>query len=247
MWEYGEAGIYCNIMSVFAIDEKHVLAVGSADRIGFIMRSEDGGLTWDFENPSTSESFNVVYFKDRYNGWIIGRGNVLLKTTDGGNEWTPQNLPYRETLRSIFFIDRLNDAEVASGRFRQDLFFPAARAAGQAAAAARAPRGHPAARLALRGQARPQDQPTRTRRRRCRARPHHGVSLARQRARARERDRACSCSPRATRSRPQRCRSFCRAAPRRIDSSVPRELTLPEILDDLERQLIPKATRRPAA
>jgi photosystem II stability/assembly factor-like uncharacterized protein len=95
-------------MSVFAIDEKHVLAVGSADRIGFIMRSEDGGLSWDFENPSTSESFNVVYFKDSYNGWIIGRGNVLLRTTDGGNEWTPQDLPYRETLRSIFFINRLN-------------------------------------------------------------------------------------------------------------------------------------------
>ena len=25
MWEYGEAGIYCNMVSVFAIDEKHAL------------------------------------------------------------------------------------------------------------------------------------------------------------------------------------------------------------------------------
>ena len=40
------------------------------------MRSEDGGLTWDFENPSTSESFQTVFFRDAYNGWIIGRGNV---------------------------------------------------------------------------------------------------------------------------------------------------------------------------
>jgi photosystem II stability/assembly factor-like uncharacterized protein len=93
---------------VFAADANRVWAVGSG-RYGFIMESEDGGSTWDYQNPSQSiRSFSRVFFTDRQYGWILGAGNVLLRTTDGGTNWSPRNVDTPNRLQSLFFVDRMN-------------------------------------------------------------------------------------------------------------------------------------------
>ena len=79
---------------------------------------------------------------------------------------------------------------VADGKFQEDLVLPAERHPDRAAAAARAARGHPGARRALRPQARAADRPAHRADRRRRAGGAAAVRLAGQRARAGEHDRA---------------------------------------------------------
>ncbi|HIK01840.1 TPA: hypothetical protein H1008_01880, partial [archaeon] len=54
---------------------------------GLILKSTDGGDSWEEQDSGTTERLNTVYFTSIDIGFAAGLGGTLLKTTDGGDEW----------------------------------------------------------------------------------------------------------------------------------------------------------------
>lgn len=92
-------------------DKRRGLVVGSVlNRAGavvdsLVMRTEDGGQTWQRVNvPSKAELFHVDYHGSS-NGWIVGDEGVILATVDGGDTWIQQNSRTRLALFNVDFRD----------------------------------------------------------------------------------------------------------------------------------------------
>ncbi|MDH7514699.1 MAG: YCF48-related protein [Bacteroidota bacterium] len=62
-----------------------VWAVGDA---GTIVKSSDGGWTWQVQNSGTQLPLYAVCAVDALRAWACGSGGVILRTTDGGAVWT---------------------------------------------------------------------------------------------------------------------------------------------------------------
>lgn len=62
---------------------------------------------WESQNsPVAGIEFHCVKFIDTQNGWIVGKGGVILKTTDGGQHWVPPlSSPTSTDLFGVDFID----------------------------------------------------------------------------------------------------------------------------------------------
>jgi photosystem II stability/assembly factor-like uncharacterized protein len=82
--------------SVFAIDKENAFAVGAVLRDFYsyknaiILKTTNGGLTWDEKIIDSIFVLKSVYFNNNNIGWAVGNSS-LLKTTDGGLDWYPQN------------------------------------------------------------------------------------------------------------------------------------------------------------
>ena len=56
---------------------------------GTVIKTEDGGKTWEPRESGTSEWLNSVAFAgDGRNGWIVAPGTILF--TNDGDGWTPE-------------------------------------------------------------------------------------------------------------------------------------------------------------
>lgn len=77
---------------------------------GLIIKTTDGGQTWNTQTSGTPEDLMEVYFIDQNNGWVIGDwnniGNTLLKTTNGGSTWqlTDPDLTTKRYYEDIQFV-----------------------------------------------------------------------------------------------------------------------------------------------
>jgi len=82
----------------------------------FIMRSNDGGTTWDsigLNNPVNTYSISEMHFTDVQNGYAGGLKNnsqCLLKTTDNGSTWTEAtpDISMIEPLTALSFVNTLS-------------------------------------------------------------------------------------------------------------------------------------------
>lgn len=110
---FDSANIFRNI---FAATPNDVFSTGTDPNFGeyFLLRSDDGGTTWDSIVLNTGADDYQVYelfFADANNGFIGGRKNNatqnMQKTIDNGTTWTditpdPSSI---ETISSIYFLD----------------------------------------------------------------------------------------------------------------------------------------------
>lgn len=90
---------------VEALDAQTALVVGYA---GKILRTADGGMTWDVIPSGVDKALYGVDFTDPQNGWICGQSGLILHTTDGGKSWTRQSTP---TPVYLFAIDMVSPTE----------------------------------------------------------------------------------------------------------------------------------------
>jgi len=82
---------------------------------GKVMRSTNGGSTWQPQNFDPDIVFNSVFFSDLQTGWLVGSNGTILKTSNGGQSWQNQNSGINEYLKSVHFTDTLNGWVVVSG------------------------------------------------------------------------------------------------------------------------------------
>ena len=70
--------------TVFFLDSKRGWAGGDD---GFLIRTEDGGVTWTSQRVATTDAINDIYFRDKERGFLIA-GNAIFRTDDEGTQWS---------------------------------------------------------------------------------------------------------------------------------------------------------------
>jgi len=98
-------------------DTLHGIAVGW-DRP--ILRTENGGSTWDVVFTPDGKSKTDVVLVDSLRAWLVGTpwvdSSALIDgTTDGGRTWTVQNPVTNQCLYSVSFVDRRQGWAVGMG------------------------------------------------------------------------------------------------------------------------------------
>ncbi len=96
VWTRQRAGTMAWLHAVFFLDQNHGWAAGSR---GILLRTVDGGKSWQASPSSTEDVVRDIFFVDQQNGWMVCEVNVyqletkedprayLMKTTDGGGHW----------------------------------------------------------------------------------------------------------------------------------------------------------------
>jgi photosystem II stability/assembly factor-like uncharacterized protein len=94
-----------------------VVAVG--DR-GYIVLSDDNGVTWRRAKSPPAPLLTAVDFVDAKHGWAVGHDSVILATADGGETWSQQfSAPadQRPLLDVLFLDEKTGFAVGAYGAF----------------------------------------------------------------------------------------------------------------------------------
>lgn len=87
----------------------------AAGEAGTIIRTTDGGNTWEVQNSTVQTFISDIFFLDKNLGWattiedVFPFNSIIIKTTNGGEDWIAENFPdSSEYIRTIFFFDSLN-------------------------------------------------------------------------------------------------------------------------------------------
>ncbi len=96
-------------LSIRFADRRRGIVVGSVlnedERVidSLVMRSEDGGESWErVIVPSKTELFHL-HFDGSSRAWIVGDEGMILATTDGGASWRQQQSDTKQALYNVFF------------------------------------------------------------------------------------------------------------------------------------------------
>ncbi|HEX8558565.1 MAG TPA: YCF48-related protein [Pyrinomonadaceae bacterium] len=96
-WGRQRTGTFAWLHAVFFVDERRGWAAGGK---GALLRTSDGGETWEAAGRPTTDTLRDVFFGDAETGWLVCQRpdfgpsqegeplSYLLKTADGGATWT---------------------------------------------------------------------------------------------------------------------------------------------------------------
>jgi len=87
---------------VYAITPDVVIVTGSN---GTILKTTDGGTTWQQKNSGTSQDLGKIQFPTSDIGYVIEASGKLLKTTDSGETWFPISI---ENISAIYSLSCIN-------------------------------------------------------------------------------------------------------------------------------------------
>ena len=73
--------------------------------LGVILKTEDGGNTWQHQSSGTNRDLFGLYFVNEKQGWVVGDGGLILHTQDGGQDWKIQKRIGERWLYSVYFVD----------------------------------------------------------------------------------------------------------------------------------------------
>ncbi len=99
-WIQQNSGTNLQLRDVFFINENLGWVVGSQ---GKVLKTTDGGNSWQNISINTSVSLNSVWFVSSEIGFIAGSNGLAFKTIDGGTTWNSFNLGYNIILNEIQF------------------------------------------------------------------------------------------------------------------------------------------------
>jgi photosystem II stability/assembly factor-like uncharacterized protein len=63
-------------------------ACGSPVNTSNVIKTTNGGITWDTLTTPFSSTYNEMYWQDVQNGWAVGNSGHIFRTTNGGTTWT---------------------------------------------------------------------------------------------------------------------------------------------------------------
>lgn len=82
-----------------------------------ILRTTDGGDTWDRINETERGGLHSFFFLDREHGWMVNSYGFIESTTDGGETWSVQrtNNDGILDLQDVYFTDEFSGWAVSAG------------------------------------------------------------------------------------------------------------------------------------
>jgi len=105
-WVPLNSGTANNLRSVHFVDADNGFAVGDS---GTILKTIDGGATWNNPVSGTSEQLNSVFFADATTCYTVGWSNdttsTILKSSDGGFSWHNSSTGAEFSFESVYFTD----------------------------------------------------------------------------------------------------------------------------------------------
>jgi photosystem II stability/assembly factor-like uncharacterized protein len=111
-WQKLQSPVNVTLRYLHFVDSLTGWAAGEA---GTIIRTTDGGDSWEIQNSTVQTFIMDVFFVDKNFGWALTLRDefpftsILLKTTNGGDEWQADTFPdTTKLIRTIFFFDSLN-------------------------------------------------------------------------------------------------------------------------------------------
>ncbi len=108
-WSRVNSPVYTrHFNKIVFIDSLNAFIAGgrqSNDSIQTIMKSIDGGNTWNIVYDQLGYWLRSIYFLDLQRGFAVGEHGTILKTTDGGASWLPQASPIQRNFNAITFIN----------------------------------------------------------------------------------------------------------------------------------------------
>ncbi len=92
------------------------IAVGySSPSIGFLMRTTNGGNSWQTIKDDFNGALHSISFADSMNGLAVGSGGLIVRTVDGGETWSFVPRVNDQTLNGVHFYDSSNAIAVGFG------------------------------------------------------------------------------------------------------------------------------------
>jgi photosystem II stability/assembly factor-like uncharacterized protein len=82
---------------------------------GIILRTTDGGTSWQTQSSGTTVYLNDVSFTDANNGTVVGDNGIILRTTNGGSTWQSQSSGTTYILHGVSFTDANTGTVVGQG------------------------------------------------------------------------------------------------------------------------------------
>ncbi|HUI30808.1 MAG TPA: YCF48-related protein [Candidatus Acidoferrales bacterium] len=79
---------------------------------GIILKTTDGGITWQSENSTTGESLWGICFTSALVGCAVGTNGVILKTSTGGSGWSSK---VSHTTENLFYVCTAGSSVFAFG------------------------------------------------------------------------------------------------------------------------------------
>jgi hypothetical protein len=70
---------------------------------GMILKTTDGGTTWNKLTFETTQKLYSVFFTDDNTGYAVGYVGTAIRTIDGGTTWTTLPVGSPESLHSVYF------------------------------------------------------------------------------------------------------------------------------------------------
>ncbi|MEO8084337.1 MAG: YCF48-related protein [Ardenticatenales bacterium] len=105
-WRVEDPGTGQTLRSVAAVDHDHAWIIGGdGDSDCVIRRTENGGAHWQGVYCDAGLRPESIAFVDVNNGWIVGRGGLILRTTNGGVNWSVQRSDTTDALLNVFAFD----------------------------------------------------------------------------------------------------------------------------------------------
>ncbi len=83
-WIKQDSPVSDRLLSIHFVSQTMGYASGE---FGRILKTTDGGTSWNILNSGTNVAFHVVHFVND-TGYLFGNGPTLLRSTNGGNNWT---------------------------------------------------------------------------------------------------------------------------------------------------------------
>lgn len=97
-----------NLNHVDFYDSNYGWIVGDGGRV---LRTTDGGGTWNPKSSGTTEHLNSTHFVSMYYGWAVGAidavsgDGTIITTTNGGDTWSAQSSGITEDLNGVHFVN----------------------------------------------------------------------------------------------------------------------------------------------